>query len=78
MGWLCLEELVWGDEEHAWVAPGTLLTRGPGTYKIPSVNDIPLDFRVSLLQVGVGWGWTGGSCRDCASWFWWRCRPARR
>ncbi len=52
MGWLCMEELVWGDEEHAWVRPGQLLTKGPGMYKIPSVNDIPLDFRVSLLQVG--------------------------
>jgi xanthine dehydrogenase/oxidase len=55
MGWLCLEELVWGDEEHPWVRPGALLTKGPGMYKIPSVNDIPIDFRVSLLQVGGGW-----------------------
>jgi len=26
-----------------------LFTRGPSTYKIPSVNDIPIDFRVKLF-----------------------------
>ena len=31
MGWTCLEELVWGDEEHKWLPPGVLHTRGPGT-----------------------------------------------
>ena len=30
MGWTCIEELVWGDEQHKWVKPGTLFTRGPG------------------------------------------------
>ena len=30
--------------------PGALLTRGPGFYKIPSFNDVPIDFRVSLLM----------------------------
>lgn len=30
--------------------PGSLLTRGPGFYKIPSFNDVPIDFRVSLLR----------------------------
>ena len=49
MGWCCIEELVWGDSEHKWVKPGQLHTRGPGTYKIPTANDIPIDFRVSLL-----------------------------
>lgn len=34
MGWACLEELVWGDAQHAWVRPGHLFTRGPGTYKV--------------------------------------------
>ena len=29
---------------------GTLLTRGPGTYKIPCFNDIPTEFNVSLLK----------------------------
>lgn len=50
MGWLCIEELMWGDKQHTWIRPGQLFTRGPGTYKIPSVNDIPIDFRVQLLQ----------------------------
>lgn len=51
MGWTCLEELVWGDSEHPWVRPaGSLFTRGPGTYKIPATNSIPVDFRVSLLK----------------------------
>ena len=50
MGWLCMEELIWGDADHPWVRPGHLLTKGPGLYKIPSANDIPLDMRVELLQ----------------------------
>lgn len=50
MGWACIEELQWGDKQHPWVRPGQLFTRGPGTYKIPSVNDIPIDFRVTLLS----------------------------
>lgn len=76
MGWLCLEELIWGDQQHRWVRPGQLLTRGPGTYKIPSANDIPLDFR----RAGTaGWGfWMACghlnmalscvvSCRECTA-----------
>lgn len=51
IGWAILEELKWGDPAHPWVKPGHLFTQGPGTYKIPTVNDIPLDFRVSLLKV---------------------------
>lgn len=34
MGWTCIEELVWGDEQHKWVKPGVLHTRGPGVEKI--------------------------------------------
>ena len=30
--------------------PGNLFTRGPGAYKIPSFNDVPSDFRVTLLK----------------------------
>jgi len=37
-------------EEMVWNADGSLFTRGPSTYKIPSFNDIPVDFRVSLLE----------------------------
>merc|ERR1719348_1307442 len=29
---------------------GALLTRGPGAYKIPSFNDVPSKFNVSLLR----------------------------
>jgi xanthine dehydrogenase/oxidase len=47
-GWCTMEELIWGDREHTWVRPGQLFTRGPGTYKIPSFNDVPGDFRVHL------------------------------
>lgn len=50
VGWSCLEEVVWGDKEHPWVRPGRLFTAGPGTYKIPTANDIPIDFRVTLLR----------------------------
>ena len=47
-GWSTLEELVWGDKQHRWVRQGQLFTRGPGTYKIPAFNDVPLDFRIHL------------------------------
>jgi xanthine dehydrogenase/oxidase len=50
MGWSCIEELAWGDNQHPWVKPGTLFTRGPGSYKIPTANDIPIDLRVTLLR----------------------------
>ena len=50
LGWSCIEEMVWGDGQHTWVRPGTLFTRGPGAYKIPSGNDIPIDLRVTLLR----------------------------
>ena len=29
---------------------GTLLTRGPGAYKIPGFGDVPAEFNVSLLR----------------------------
>ncbi|KAG2539897.1 hypothetical protein PVAP13_9NG506500 [Panicum virgatum] len=51
LGWVALEELKWGDQNHKWIRPGHLFTCGPGAYKIPSVNDIPLNFKVSLLKV---------------------------
>jgi xanthine dehydrogenase/oxidase len=41
-GLFCLEEPV-------FLENGFLFTRGPGTYKIPSSNDVPVDFRVTLL-----------------------------
>jgi xanthine dehydrogenase/oxidase len=53
LGWVALEELKWGDSNHKWIRPGRLFTCGPGSYKIPSVNDIPLNFKVSLLKVKI-------------------------
>lgn len=50
MGWVALEELKFGDKDHKWIRPGSLFTAGPGTYKIPTVNDIPLEFNVTLLH----------------------------
>jgi len=49
-GWLTMEELIWGDEDHTWLKPGHMLTAGPGNYKLPSVDDIPRDFNVTLME----------------------------
>eukprot|EP00752_Nemacystus_decipiens_P001718 g1661.t2 len=49
-GWCTMEETSWGDSEHRWVKPGQLFTKGPGTYKIPSFNDVPSDMRVKLMD----------------------------
>jgi xanthine dehydrogenase large subunit len=43
MGWLTTEELWWN-------ARGELKTHAPSTYKIPVCSDVPLDFRVKLLE----------------------------
>jgi xanthine dehydrogenase large subunit len=43
MGWLTCEELRWDDA-------GRLLTDAPSTYKIPTVGDVPKDFRVALFK----------------------------
>jgi xanthine dehydrogenase large subunit len=43
MGWLTCEELRWN-------AQGRLLTDAPSTYKIPTVGDVPEDFRVDLYR----------------------------
>ncbi|KAF7120442.1 hypothetical protein RHSIM_Rhsim13G0222300 [Rhododendron simsii] len=50
LGWVALEELKWGDAAHKWIPPGYLYTCGPGSYKIPSLNDVPFKFSVSLLK----------------------------
>jgi len=44
MGWLTMEELVWHPQS------GLLLTHAPSTYKIPTANDMPVDFRVALYD----------------------------
>jgi len=43
LGWVTTEEVKWDKK-------GNLLNHSPDTYKIPSVRDIPEDFRVNLLQ----------------------------
>jgi xanthine dehydrogenase large subunit len=43
VGWCTTEEVKWNDKGH-------LLNHSPDTYKIPSVQDIPEDFRTHLLQ----------------------------
>lgn len=43
LGWCTTEEIKWNDKGH-------LLNHSPDTYKIPSVQDIPEDFRVELMN----------------------------
>lgn len=43
VGWCTTEEIKWDEK-------GNLMTHSPDTYKIPSVQDIPRDFRAVLLQ----------------------------
>ena len=43
MGWLTSEELWWNES-------GELKTHAPSTYKIPVCSDLPVDFRVQLLE----------------------------
>ena len=42
-GWLMTEELHWNDD-------GALATHAPSTYKIPVCSDLPVDFRVQLME----------------------------
>ena len=42
-GWLTLEDLRWDDQD------GRLLTGSASTYKLPSLSEMPLDLRVTLL-----------------------------
>lgn len=51
VGLYTMEELIWGDELNCkWFKRGQHYTLTPDTYKIPSSNDVPVDFRVSLLS----------------------------
>jgi xanthine dehydrogenase large subunit len=43
VGWLTSEELWWN-------AAGELKTHAPSTYKIPTCSDLPVDFRVRMLE----------------------------
>jgi len=49
-GWCTMEDMAWGDSQHKWIRTGQLFTKGPGTYKIPSFNDVPHDFRCHLFD----------------------------
>jgi xanthine dehydrogenase large subunit len=42
-GWLTSEELCWNET-------GALQTHAPSTYKIPTSSDLPVDFRVKMLE----------------------------
>ncbi|MFT5108676.1 MAG: xanthine dehydrogenase molybdopterin-binding subunit B, partial [Pseudoalteromonas tetraodonis] len=42
-GWLTSEELLWGGD-------GELLTVAPDTYKVPTIAEAPLDFRVTVVR----------------------------
>jgi xanthine dehydrogenase large subunit len=42
-GWLTSEELWWN-------SGGELKTHAPSTYKIPTCSDLPVDFRVEMLE----------------------------
>lgn len=53
LGLFTMEELVWGDADHQWVRPGVLQTRGPGTYKLPTANDVPLKMHIELWKGGA-------------------------
>jgi xanthine dehydrogenase large subunit len=44
-GWLTTEELKWNER-------GELTTHAPSTYKIPACSDLPVDFRVAMLEPG--------------------------
>ncbi len=43
VGWCTTEEIKWDENGH-------LLNHSPDTYKIPTIRDIPEDFRISFLQ----------------------------
>ena len=42
LGWLTSEEISWANN-------GNLLVHSPSTYKIPVMNDIPINFNTKIL-----------------------------
>jgi len=52
-GWLTMEEMIWGDRDHTWLKPGHMLTAGPGNYKLPSLDDIPRNFHVTMMEASI-------------------------
>ena len=47
-GWLTLEDLRW--DESQGPTRGRLATQAASTYKLPSFSEMPLDFRVTLME----------------------------
>ncbi|MEP7021258.1 MAG: xanthine dehydrogenase molybdopterin binding subunit, partial [Pseudonocardiales bacterium] len=47
-GWLTLEDLRWDESDGP--TRGRLSTQAASTYKLPSLSEMPLDFRVTLLE----------------------------
>lgn len=47
LGWLTCEEVLWDSD-------GVLWSDSPSRYKIPTMGDVPLDFRVALWDGGGG------------------------
>lgn len=50
IGWCTTEEVIWGDSQHPWARRGQLVTRGPGSYKVPAFNDVPVNFNIHLMR----------------------------
>jgi xanthine dehydrogenase/oxidase len=49
-GWLTTEDYLFGGAEHQWLPPGRLFAPGPGTYKIPALDDVPRELNVHLMK----------------------------
>lgn len=54
IGWLTDEEVLYGPD-------GRCRTVGPSTYKVPTIGDVPTDFRVRMLERAPQPGVIGGS-----------------
>ncbi|BBN96703.1 dehydrogenase (plasmid) [Deinococcus grandis] len=59
LGWLTLEELKW--DESTGAGRGRLLTQAASTYKLPSLSELPADFRAALLRQATETGVVYGS-----------------
>lgn len=55
LGWLTLEDLRWDERD------GRLATQSASTYKLPSLSEMPEDFRVALLEHATEAGSVYGS-----------------
>jgi len=52
VGWATIEDMVWADTGGQWLINsgriGQLYTKGPGLYKLPTADDIPIEMNVHL------------------------------